>query len=652
MNKSVRDSVAKMHGAVLYTRVSTGEQEKHGTSPETQRDACRAKALSLGLPIVAEYHDGGISGGFLLARAGFQAALADIRAGRADTLICASLSRYSRDVEHQQAVKKAVRAAGGHLVFCDMEFADTPEGDLNFTIQGSFAEYERRAIEERLRKGRWARAGQGQQPSRARPPMGYRIVSKAQVDCGLYPPEMVGRYIIDEDRAPLIRELFARYASGKVGMPALCRDLNARSVPTPRSASLWRSATLRAILTNPVYKGQPAYGRTITRTDEVRLTETHKLTGRLLTTPRYRQDAPDGRAVVLSAPPLVSEEEWDAAQRRMAENRTNLSGNPRRVRMLSGRVFCPCGHAALLVCAQFRSTDYYRCSNSRNLKEWEGKRGCPSAYYRVEISERAVAAAFLSAAQNPAALADARRLYAKKLHEEKLNEEKLCAEQAAGQSETLPIGTDARREMAAIDGALEKLSERQLATAQAQVAGLMVGAETAPYLSLLADIAAERKDLEDRRGQIAKSLRALKQTDPTKEKGSAASRRESGAGSDTETDLALQALNDAALVLSSPDVPGETKRAIIGMVVSRVVCQRDGAEIYFLPGFAPFAGLGAGEESADGETASDTLQNAEEFWYILRGAGRFHRLSPDGGAEETAEVSPGDALLIPTGYRF
>ena len=144
----------RTHAAVLYTRVSTGEQDKHGTSPETQRDACRAKALSLGLPVVAEYYDGGVSGGFLLTRTGFQAALSAIKSGQADTLICPSISRYSRDVEHQQAVKKAVLAVGGRLVFCDAEFEDTPAGDLNFVIQGGFAEYERKAIADRLSKGR------------------------------------------------------------------------------------------------------------------------------------------------------------------------------------------------------------------------------------------------------------------------------------------------------------------------------------------------------------------------------------------------------------------------------------------------------------------------------------------------------------------
>jgi len=614
--------MVKTRGAILYTRVSTGEQDKSGTSPETQRDACRQKALALGLPVVAEYYDGGVSGAFLLARPGMQAALTDIREGRADTLICANISRYSRDVEHQQAIKKAVRTAGGRLVFCDMDFDDTPEGDLNFNIQGSFAEYDRQAIKTRLAKGRWKRAGQGQQPSRSRPPLGYHIVSKAQVECGLYPAEMVGRYLIDEARASLVRELFARYASGQVGMPGLCQDLNARAVPTPRGGTLWRTSTLRAILTNPVYKGEPAYGRTLTRTDEARLTEAHRITGRPLTTARYRQEAPEGRAAILSAPALVGAGQWEDAQRRMATNRTNRGGNPRRSRMLSGRAFLPCGHSALLVPAQARSTDYYRCSATRNAEEWENKAGCDPAYYRVDVAEHAVAQAFLSAAHDPQALADARRLYARS-------------------TETAPSSHDARREMAALDKALAELAKEDVLAVQAQMAGLRMGASPDAYAALFADLAARRKDMEDRRGILARALgtqRVVKDCPQT------------AAG--VQPDLALTALADAALVLTAPDVPGETKRDIVGMVISRVVCRCDGADVYFLPGFAPCAAAEAGEAGADGETGMDTLQTIEELWYIVRGAGRFHRLSPDGGEEQAADVALGDALLIPTGYRF
>ncbi len=220
-------------GAVLYTRVSTGEQDKHGTSPETQLAACRKKAEALGLPVVAHYHDGGISGGFLLTRPGIQSALADITAGRADALICANLSRYSRDVEHQQAIKKEVRAAGGRLVFCDMDFDDTPEGDLAFGVLGTFAEYERKIIRARTMRGKRKRAEEGQQPQRSRPAYGYHIVTNAEVAAGLYPAEMRGRYLVQEPMAAVVRRLFADYHSGSLGLSRLCLALNQEGVPTP-----------------------------------------------------------------------------------------------------------------------------------------------------------------------------------------------------------------------------------------------------------------------------------------------------------------------------------------------------------------------------------------------------------------------------------
>ena len=40
------DAKSKANGAVIVTRVSTGEQAKHGTSLESQLEMCRAKCLA------------------------------------------------------------------------------------------------------------------------------------------------------------------------------------------------------------------------------------------------------------------------------------------------------------------------------------------------------------------------------------------------------------------------------------------------------------------------------------------------------------------------------------------------------------------------------------------------------------------------------
>ena len=47
-------------------------------------------------------------------------------------------------------------------------------------------------------------------------------------------------------------------------------------------------------------------------------------------------------------------------------------------------------------------------------------------------------------------------------------------------------------------------------------------------------------------------------------------------------------------------------------------------------------------------------QTVEEIWYVLEGRGRVWRSSGESGnqLQETVEIGPGDALTIPTGWRF
>ncbi len=546
-------------GAVIYTRVSTGEQEKHGTSPETQRDACRAKALALGLPIIAEYHDGGISGGYLLSRPGMLAALADINTGRAGTLICPNIGRYSRDTEHQQTIKKAVRAAGGRLVFCDMDFDDTPEGDLAFGIMGGFAQYERAVIKDRTMKGKRKRAEEGQQPQRSTPAYGYHIITNAQVECGLYPPQMRGRYIIIEEEAEIVRELFAHYAGGGVGFAPLAQSLNARRIPASRGG-LWHPVCVAIILRNPVYKGQPAYGRTSRTLGEAGPTDRHQLTGTPLLRPRA-VEAPGKQPVPLSAPPLVTDDLWEAAQARLSKNQKSLVGSPKQARMLTDRVECPCGHRAAVVGS--RGKKAYQCQKERQSRFQLGVSACLNATYSLPRTEQSVIVSLQNAAEHPEIITAAAQAYQEP--------------QAAAGADTAAA---LRRERAAIDAALGHLKQEESATVQAQIAGIQAGASPDAYAAVFADLAARRKDLEDRRGAIASRL-------------DAAGRTQKMAGPTTAQpntqEFSKQALSDMARVLSSDTLPGREKRDLIGSIISHVVCRPEGADVYYLPGVFPAA---------------------------------------------------------------
>ncbi|MGI4789617.1 MAG: recombinase family protein [Janthinobacterium lividum] len=541
-------TISRVRGAIIYTRVSTGEQDKHGTSPETQLDACRKKAQDLSLRIVAEYYDGGVSGGFLTSRPGMQSALADIKGGLADTLLCPNISRYSRDVEHQQAIKKAVRAVGGRLVFCDADFEDTPAGDLNFTIQGSFAEYEKAMIRERLMGGKRKKAQQGFQANRGNPPFGYHVPTKDDVMRSDYPLEQLGKYVLIPEQAEVVRWMFEEYATGRQTLPEIAREMNKRGIPTKRGGLHWRAVNFAYIFANPVYKGQPVAGRWQSRKDEARLSETNRLTGEPIVSSHSYWLAEPENWIPLDAPAIVSEETWERVQVRLKVNKSKRSGNPLTLKMLSGYIFCPECNAPM-VTTYGPGCQRYICSGYKYARQDKGEVFCVKTRYSAPMVEQATCKALLDACARPKAVQAAITAY----------ERSLMAPAASA---------DPRRELAQIDKAILQLATEEAATVQAQIAGIRAGASPDVYATVFADIAARRKDFEDRRGTLTISLRSKK------------SIRFAVQSEATWTEM----LTKAREVLESPDVAGAVKRKILGTVIERVVCDKMGATVYFLPG--------------------------------------------------------------------
>lgn len=552
---SVKVSETKARGAVIVTRVSTGEQAKHGTSLETQLELCRLKAAGLGLPIIAEYEDAARSGALLKYRAGMMSAVGDIEAGRADTLVTMDLDRYSRDVEHQWSIKKAIEAAGGRLVFCDMEFEATPEGDLNFTIQGGFKQYERHSIRRRTMRGKRKRAEQGQQPVRTTSPYGYHIPTNKDVLQGKYAFEQIGKYLLDEATAPTARRIWMAYHDRTHSLPSLARELNEEGIPSP-GGRLWQATTLHNLLSNPVYKGQPVSGRWEAYTDEDRIGRPHPINGLPITRPNAQRPAPPEKWIVLSAPPLVSEEVWDAVQARLEENRARQGGNPRRMRMLSGRVYCPhCGAKAIISTSMCRGKryHYYICREYQVAAGQLGVRKCVGDVYPIADMEAATVRALSEASEKPEAVAGA-----------------VAAHQQA-QPESAATVAKMRGELAELDAVLRQIAEEETAAVQAQIAGLRAGASPEAYAKVFAVIAMRRKETQERRDVLAQAIARVPGAKPTK-------------GRPNLPEIKASALANVCEALASPTVEGAEKRHLLGRVVDRVVCGKGGAEVWFAPG--------------------------------------------------------------------
>jgi DNA invertase Pin-like site-specific DNA recombinase len=87
----------------IYARFSSELQRE--ASIEDQTRVCMAYVNREGWSLIQTYTDYAISGATAL-RPGYQALLADARAGRFDVIIAESLDRFSRDQEHIAAFYK------------------------------------------------------------------------------------------------------------------------------------------------------------------------------------------------------------------------------------------------------------------------------------------------------------------------------------------------------------------------------------------------------------------------------------------------------------------------------------------------------------------------------------------------------------------
>ena len=354
-----------------------------------------------------------------------------------------------------------------------------------------------------------------------------------------------------EEKAVIIRRLFESYAAGTHSMPGLARAFNQEGVPTPGGGRAWLEPTLRFLLTNPVYKGEPASGKQRTVVDEGRLQQVHRLNGRPITRPEVRVARPKDEWVALSAPPLVSIEVWQAAQERMVQMRTFQGGNPRQVQMLSGKVYCPhCGSQAIVKHQKANGVTYryYLCGAQRRSRVLGPERPCVGDLYPIHETEQAALAALKKVLTCPDSVTEALAL-----HREGAGSEKLTPDEV-------------RCRLREMDAALMQLKGEEQSAVHAQLAGIRAGASPDAYAAVFADIATRRKDLEAKRGMLSGPPRRPK------------------AGKTGDADVMAGMLKAALAVLSDPAVPGAEKRGVLSPIVERVICRKGGADVIFAPG--------------------------------------------------------------------
>ena len=152
----------------IYTRKSTEEGlDQAFNSLHAQREACEAyiksQAAEGWTALPTQYDDGGFSGGNM-SRPGLRQLLADVDAGRVDTVVVYKIDRLTRALSDFARIVERLDQANASFVSVTQSFNTTTSmGRLTLNVLLSFAQFEREVTGERIRdkiamskkKGMW-----------------------------------------------------------------------------------------------------------------------------------------------------------------------------------------------------------------------------------------------------------------------------------------------------------------------------------------------------------------------------------------------------------------------------------------------------------------------------------------------------------------
>lgn len=361
----------------LYARVSTDEQAKRENIGQ-QLDLGRAWAKANSHTIVREYLDDGVTGTMFFDDRGGKELLADGRAGLFDGVVIREVDRLCRDEEVGFQAVRVIKNAGLLLFLINEGIAIDPRApdesdDLNVGIRILFAAQNKKKQIRVMNQGRDYRAETGRWTN-GPVPFGLDLDRDPDRAHHLILSDRVIPHL-DRTESDIMREVLLHLLDG-VSLGKECDRLNALGVPLISrwrddrdgnkreriSRHPWYRERLNRMATNPIYKG------------------VHELASRYGTR-------------TVEVPALISPEQWDILQEKLARNKSLPKRNTRRDWLLRGLIRCAnCGHAFVAHVAPSRSVkaaySYYWCGSHRStvaVRPPCGAKNVPAEWLEEEV---------------------------------------------------------------------------------------------------------------------------------------------------------------------------------------------------------------------------------------------------------------------------
>ena len=315
--------------AVIYARYSSDNQREE--SIEGQLRECSEFAERKGYTVINTYADRAISGKKADNRPQFMQMIADSRQRQFEAVIVWKIDRFSRDKYDSVFYKNALMKNGVSVISAKEPIDDTPEGQLMESIFEGFSVYFIKDLSAKVSRGMTENVLKGKFNG-GTVTFGYKIDKNRH-------------FVPDPVNAPVVRDVFERYASGE------------------NSKDILKSLTDRGVTNR--YGKSPSYNFI-----------THLLNNR-----RYLGEYRFRNTVVENAfEPLVSKELFDKCQKRLKIN-NRTSSHFKHVEdtyILTGKMFCGhCGSTMVGVSGTGQSGKtyrYYHCTKAKKKHACSKKR--------------------------------------------------------------------------------------------------------------------------------------------------------------------------------------------------------------------------------------------------------------------------------------
>ncbi len=323
--------------AVIYARYSSDSQREE--SIEGQIRECTEYAEKNGITILRSYIDRAMSAR-TADRPEFQNMIKDSEHKLFDLVLIWKLDRFSRDRYDSAHYKRILKKNGVKVVSVKENISDGPEGIILESMLEGYAEYYSAELSEKIHRGQKENALKGRNNGGGIP-LGYLLGTDQKL-------------VIDPVTAPLVREIFQRYADGEI-VRTIVEDFNRRGLKT-KSGKPFSANSFNRILKNRKYIGEYKYQDVV---------------------------IPDG------VPAILPDELFYQVQARLEKNKRAPAAAKADVDyLLTTKLFC--GHCERMMVGESGTSHtgdkhyYYKCGGAKR------KLGCKKKAIKKDFIEQAV----------------------------------------------------------------------------------------------------------------------------------------------------------------------------------------------------------------------------------------------------------------------